>query len=211
MGRRHDEEHTRQNRTRQYPGGYDQRGYDERGYDERDYERRGYRDQDLFGPYQDSRGNIFYEDRDGYRHYEERPPAPYERDYDRDQEQEGYWRDREQRQETRRTGIMVLGAIAVAVIALIGVMAVTGGDDSPQTAQQAPQGQPAPQQAPQQQPQAPATPQPDGASSEQVEGLRADLERQLAEIRASINQLRLEIWSVFTSQQNQQGEQEGAQ
>ena len=48
---------------------------------------------------------------------------------------------------------------------------------------------------------------------ERLETARATfdtLERQLAEIRASINQLRLEIWSLFTSTQNQQGEQENS-
>ena len=34
--------------------------------------------------------------------------------------------------------------------------------------------------------------------------MRADIERQLAEIRQSINQLRLEIWSFFTSDQQEQ-------
>ena len=104
--------------------------------------------------------------------------------------------------------MMVIGAIVIAVIAVLGVMAVSGGNESSEVGQQTSQQQPAPQQAPQQQPQAPAAPQQsDGASSEQVEGLRADLERQLAEIRASINQLRLEIWSLFTSQQSQQESQ----
>lgn len=184
MGRRRDEE-TSRNRTRRYDaGGYDSPHRGEQGYGRRDYRD----DEGYYGDY----GDRFEEDR-YYR--------------DRDREREYYWREREQRQETRRTGMMVIGGICIAVIALLGVMAVTG-DDSSQTAQQAPQGQPAPQQ-PAQQPQAPAAPQqPDGASAEQVEGLRADLERQLAEIRQSINQLRLEIWSFFTS--NQQGEQEGA-
>ena len=194
MGRRHGDEETRRNRTRKYPGGYDERGY----------QHRGPPDESYFGPYYDRRGNRYFEDQYGSRFYDDDYAEPY---YERDREREGYWRDREQRQETRRTGMMVLGAIAVAVIALIGVMAVTGGDDSSQTAQQNPQQQPAPQQPAQPQPQAPAQPQqPNGASSEQVEGLRADLERQLAEIRSSINQLRLEIWSFFTS--SQQGEQE---
>lgn len=196
MGRRHDDEQTRRNRTRQYPGGYERRGD----------QRRGPPDRSFYGPYYDARGNRFHEDQDGTRFYDDDYVEPY---YERDRDREGYWRDREQRQETRRTGMWVMGAIAVAVIALIGVMAVTGGEDSSQTAQQ-PQQQPAPQQAPQQQPQAPAAPQQDGASAEQVEGMRADLERQLAEIRQSINQLRLEIWSFFTSQDNQQDQQQNS-
>lgn len=196
MGRRHDDQETRRNRTRQYPGGYDRHGYNERGYD-----RRGYPERDLFGPYYDNRGNLFYEDREGYRHYEESPPDPYDRDYERDR----YERDR--RQSTGRSAIKWSGIVAVALILVVGMVIatsnLTGGPSD--SAQQAPQEQ-APQQQPvqPQQPQAPAAPsapQQDGASSEQVEGMRADLERQLAEIQQSINQLRLEIWSFFTSDQ----------
>lgn len=183
MGRWRDDEQTRRNRTRSY----DQGGYGSPRRGEQGYGRRDYRDgEGYYGDY----GDRYEEDR-YYR--------------DRDREREYSWREKKQRQETRRTGMMVIGAVCVAVIALIGVVAIAG-NDSPQTAQQAPQQtpqqQPVPQQSPQQQ--APATPQPDSASAEQVEGLRADLERQLAEIRASINQLRLEIWSFFTSSQQEQ-------
>lgn len=188
MGRWRDDDRTRRNRTRRY----EQSGYVSPRRGEQGYGRRDYReDEGYYGDY----GDHYEED----RYYRER-----------DREREYYWREREQRQETRRTGMMVIGAIFLALIALVGVMAVTA-DDSSQTAQQAPQGQPAPQE-PAQQPQTPAQPQapqqPDGASSEQVEGLRADLERQLAEIRQSINQLRLEIWSFFAGQQSQQQESE---
>lgn len=198
MGRRHDEERTRQNRTRQYPGGYDRHGYDERGYD-----RRGYGDRNLFGPYYDSRGNLFYEDREGYRHYEERPPDPYDRDYERDRY------ERDGRQSTGRSAIKWGGIVAVALILVVGmVMATSNLTSGPSdSAQQAPQQAPQQQPVQPQQPQVPAAPQQDGASAEQVEGMRADLERQLAEIRQSINQLRLEIWSFFTSQQSQQQEE----
>lgn len=184
MGRWRDDERIRRNRTRSYDGG----SYDRRGRGEGGYGQHGYGQEHYHNRYDDDR---YAEDR-------------YYRDPDR--EREYYYRERGQRHETRRTGMMVLGAIAVAIIALIGVVAVTGGEDSFQTAQQPVQPQ---QPAQPQQPQAPAVPQqPDGASSEQVEGMRADLERQLAEIRQSINQLRLEIWSLFAGQQSGQQEQE---
>lgn len=205
MGRWRDDEQTRRNRTGSYPGS-PSGGYDRR----RGYEHRDYREQARYGPYYDREGARFYEDDQGRRYYDEDYDSRYYRE--RDREREGYWREREQRQETRRTGIMVIGGICVAVIALISVMALTSGEDSSQTAQQAPQQAPQQQPAQPQQPNSPAAPQvpqqPDGASSEQVEGLRADLERQLAEIRSSINQLRLEIWSFFTSQQSQQEQEQ---
>lgn len=189
MGRRRDEEQTRQNRTRNHSGGYTPG---------QGYERRDRRDEARYGPYYDREGARYYENDYGQRHYDER-------------QDDSYYREREQRQETRRTGMWVIGAIVIAVIALLGVMAITG-DDSSQTAQQAPQQQapeqPVQPQAPQQ-PQAPAAPGEAPASSEQVEGMRADIERQLQELRQSINQLRLEIWSFFTSQQNQE-QQEGS-
>lgn len=117
---------------------------------------------------------------------------------ERDRAREYYWREREQRQETRRTAYLVIGGLCIALIALIGVLAIIG-DDPSQTAQQVPQ------QAPQQQnsQQAPAAPGPDAASPEQVEGMRADIERQLAEIRQSINELRLQIMSWWASDQAQ--------
>lgn len=188
MGRWRDDEQTRRNRTRRH----DQGGYDSPRRGEQGYGRRDYRDDEgYYGDY----GDRYEEDR-YYR--------------DRDSEREHYWREREQRQETRRTGMMVIGGICIAVIALLGVMALTGNDSSQTSQQEAPVQSPqqpqAPQPAQQEQPQAPQ--QPDGASPEQVEGLRADLERQLAEIRASINQLRLEIWSFFTSQQSQQEQEQ---
>lgn len=179
MGRRHDEERTRQNSSRQYPGGYDRHGYDERGYD-----RRGYPERNLFGPYYDREGHLFYEDRQGYRHYEERSPAPYERRAS----------VRGERQTTGGAAIKWLSIVVVSLIVVVGmVMAtnnLTGG--SSESAQQTPQEQPQPVQQPQ-------APQPDAASSEQVEGLRADVERQLAEIRQSINELRLQIMSWWAS------------
>lgn len=197
MGRRHGEEGTRRNRTRQYPGGYDRPGDQHRGPPESGF----------FGPYYDSRGNRFHEDQYGSRYYDEDHPEPYGRDYD-----ERYRDERERGRSTSRTAIMWAGIVAVALIVVVGMVMATddftsGPSDS---AQQAPQQQQPvePQQPAQQQPQAPAAPQqPDGASAEQVEGVRADLERQLAEIRQSINQLRLEIWSFFTSQSNQQQEE----
>lgn len=190
MGRRHGEEGTRRNRTRQYPGGYDRPGDQHRRPPEERY----------FGPYHDSRGNRFHEDQYGSRYYDEDHPEPYGRDYD-----QRYRDERERGRSTGRTAIKWAGIVAVALIVVVGMVMATdeftsGPSDS---AQQAPQQQ----QPAQQQPQAPAAPQPDGASAEQVEGMRADLERQLAEIRQSINQLRLEIWSFFTSQSNQQSEE----
>lgn len=205
MGRRRDEEQTRQNRTqngvRRHDGGYG----DHQG------RPRDYRDEARYGPYYDRNGDRYYESEHGDRYYEGYDASYYR---NRDSEREYYWRERESRQETRRTVYMVLGSICVAMIALVAVMAVTG-DDSSQTAGQAPQqAQPVPQQqaqqAPQpgtpQQPQAPQSPEVPGqnpASSEQVEGLRASIERQFAELQQSINQLRLEIWSFFGQQQQQ--------
>lgn len=181
MGRWRNDRQTQRNRTR---------SHDQGGYDGREYGQRGYSD-----------------GRDSERYYEDRYAE--DRYYrDRDTEREHYYRDREQRQQTRRTGMMIVGGIVIALIALFGVMAITG-DNASQTAQQTPQQaipqQPAPQQQPAQpqQPQAPAAPsapQVDPASSEQVEGMRADIERQLLEIRQSINELRLQIWSWFGSE-----------
>lgn len=203
MGRRrHGDEHTRHNRTRSYPG---------------TYERRGPPDEGLHGPYYDRRGNRYFEDSRGSRYYDEDFAEPYYRDYERDRY------ERESRQSTRRTAIKWAGIVAVALVLVVGMVMATdefaGGPDSAQQAPQqgVPQQPVQPQQpiAPQQpqapspqapSPQAPAAPQPGGASSEQVEGMRADIDRQLAEIRQSLNQLRLEIWSLFTSQQNEQQE-----
>lgn len=184
MGRWRDDEQTRRNRTRRY----DQGGYDHPGRGEQGYGRRDYRDDEgYYGDY----GDRYEEDR-YYR--------------DRDHEREYYWREREQKQETRRTGMMVIGGICIAVIALLGVMAITGNDSS-QTSQQAPVQSPQQPQAPQPaQPEAPSAPTiPDsGASEQDVEGLRDDINRQLAEIRQSINELRLEIMSWFASDQQQE-------
>lgn len=184
MGRRHGEEETRQNGTRGYDGGYERRADQRRGPPERGF----------FGPYYDRRGNRFHEDQYGSRYYDEDHPEPYGRDYD-----ERYRDERERVRSTSRTAIMWAGIVAVALIVVVGmVMATNDFTSGPSDSAQ----QPA-----QQQPQAPAAPQQDGASAEQVEGMRADLERQLAEIQQSINQLRLEIWSFFTSQSNQQQEE----
>lgn len=194
MGRRHGDDQTRRNRSRSYPGGY---------------ERRGPPDEGLYGPHYDRRGNRYFEDSRGSRYYDEDYPEPYDRDYERDR----YERDQRQR-STGRTATRGLVIVAVGLVVLVGMILVTndfsGGPDS---AQQAPAQQPVqPQQPEAPSPQAPAAPQQDdGASSDQVEGMRADIERQLAEIRQSINQLRLEIWSFFGSEQNRQEQENSAQ
>lgn len=194
---------------------------DGRGYDLRDYPAEA-----RYGPYYDRGGSRYYEDEDGSRYYAEDYEGRYD-SRDRDNEHEYYWREQQSRQETRRTAYLVLGGVFVAVIALLAVFALSG-DDSPQTAQQVPgqapqqaapqapqqapapgQAPQAPQPAPQQQPQAPAAPAPsqNPASAEQVEGLRADIDRQLAEIRQSINDLRLEIMSWFSNSSRQEGQE----
>lgn len=207
MGRgRHDE--TRRSRTRPYDENYKPR---RGGGGER-------REDGFYGPYFTRDGERYFTDYDGNRYFSERQGSRYEDRYggsdrDRDREREYHYRDREQRQETKRTGMKVLGVICLALIALFGVMLVTAEDPAQQTGQvqQAPQ-QPAPQNAPQQAPQAPAAPEvPENpVSQEQVEGLRADIERQLVEIRQAINQLRLEIMSWFSSTQNNESEQEAS-
>lgn len=207
MGRRGDEDRTRQNRTRGYSsGGYERPGY---GRGERPGERRGeYPDEGLYGPYFDRRGTRYFEDPQGRLYYDDNFSEPYYRDYERDR----YESDR--RQSTGRTAIKWAGIVAVALILVVGMVLATddftgnSSDSAPGAAQQpqAPSPQ-APQEQPvaPQQPQAPSAPQqPDGASSEQVEGMRADIERQLVEIRQSINQLRLEIWSFFANDQQEQ-------
>lgn len=131
MGRRHDEERTRQSRQSR-PRRYDARNGG--GYD--------------YGPYYDRKGDVYFEDSEGYRQYRDGRDDGYDRD--RDREREYYYREREQRQETKRTGLKVLGVICVALIALFGVMVFTAQDPS-QTGQ-------VPQQAPQQAPEAPQAP-----------------------------------------------------
>lgn len=97
MGRWRNDDRTRRNRTRRY----DQGGYDSPRRGEQGYGRRDYRDDEgYYGDY----GDRYEEDR-YYR--------------DRDHEREYYWREREQKQETRRTGMMVIGGICIAVIALL--------------------------------------------------------------------------------------------
>ena len=216
MGRRRDESRTRQNRTRGYPGG----GYDRPGYG--GGERRGergneYPDEGLYGPYFDRRGNRYFEDPRGRRYYDDDFAEPYYPDYSRDRY------ERDHRRDAGRTAVKGLVAVAVILVLIVGMIMVTndftGGpsESAQQAPAQAPQQQPVQPQpedftpeapAPQApaQPQAPADPNPGGASSEQVEGMRADINRQLAEIRQSLNQLRLEIWGLFTSQQNEQQE-----
>ena len=108
MGRWRDDEQTRRNRALRHDRG----GYDRPPRGEPNYGRRDYRDYE--GHYGDY-GDRYKEDR-YYR--------------DRDREREYYWREREQRQQTRRTGIMVAGAICLALIALVAVMVFTGDDSS---------------------------------------------------------------------------------
>lgn len=190
MSRRHDEERTRQIRQSRTRRSDRSDARDGRGYD--------------YGPYYDRNGDEFYEDYDGNRQYIGHRDARYERDRDRD------------RQETKRTGLKVLGVVCVALIALFGVMVFSAQEPSqtgqvPQGSGEAPQQQ-APQEAPQQAPetpqQVPAAPEvqevPENpATQEQVEGLRADVDRQLVEIRQSINELRLQIMSWLGGQQEQ--------
>lgn len=108
MGRWRDDEQTR--RTRSLRVG--QRGYDQPRRGEQGYGRRAYRDEEgYYGDY----GDRYEED----RYYRVR-----------DREREYYLREREQRQQTRRTGIMVAGAICLALIALVAVMVFTGDDSS---------------------------------------------------------------------------------
>jgi hypothetical protein len=199
--------------------------------DGRSSDLRDYPVEARYGPYFDRGGSRYYEDEAGDRYYAEDYEGRYD-SRDQDNEREYYWREQQSRQETRRTAYLVLGGVCVAVIALLAVFALSG-DDSSQTAQQVP-GQP-PQQAPQQAapqapqqapapapgqapqapqpapqqpvPAAPEGPRPGAPSAEQVEGLRADIDRQLAEIRQSINDLRLEIMSWFSNSSSQEGQE----
>lgn len=194
MGRRHGDDQTRRNRTRSYPGGY---------------ERRGPPDEGLYGPHYDRRGNRYFEDSRGSRYYDEDYPQPYDRDYERDR----YEREHRQR-STGRTATRGLVIVAVALVVLVGMILVTndfsGGPDS---ARQAPAQQPVQPQQPQApqpaqpqapSPQAPSAPAaPGGASQQEVEGLRDDVDRQLAEIRQSIADLRAYIMGLFAGEQQE--------
>jgi len=173
-------------------GGHDSHEDPAYGGHDRDYER-GY-------------------DRYGNRSYDRYGETPAER----------YYREQDaQRRDTRNTAIRWTGIVLVALIGAVALIliafALTGGGSS-EGAQQIPQQQPvqpapqqqAPQQAPQQpQPVQPAPPQAPQApavpdNSQQIEGLRAEMQRQFAELRYSINQLRLEIMSWWAGGQDQQ-------
>ena len=184
MGRRRGEEDTRRNRTWQYPGGYNQHGY---------------RDEDYYdGPYFDRHGERYFVDRQGHRFYEERPPNPYDRGYERDH----YERDS---QNTGRTAIKWLAIVAVALIAVVGMVMVT--DDL--TSGPSEFGQEAPQQPLPQQPQAPSQPETPSApapavpgNSEELEGLRGEI----AELQQPLDDLIESIRERFSSSESAQQE-----
>lgn len=101
---------------------------------------------------------------------------------------------RGRRQGTGVTAIKWTGIVLIALIVGV-VLVMVAGDltsmgGSPDSAQQAPQ--------------QPAAPAQDAASSEEVQGLRAEMERQLIQIRQELAELRQYIFSFFTSEQNQQ-------
>lgn len=237
MGNRRGDDETRPNRTRRYIGassprrgplgrdGGERPGSGGRGY--QNYPDQYPDDRRYYGPYYDRQGARFYEDEYGHRYYDDteyegryhRGERDHERERERDREQ--FWREREARQQTRRTVYKVLGGVCVALIALVAVLALFGDDPAQPTGspgqvaeQEAPQQapQPVPQQqeqqdAPQQLPeQAPQPGLPDAGeapSSEEVQGqiqsLREDMEQRFAEIRQGIADLRQYIVEMFGS------------
>lgn len=196
---------TRQSKTNRYPG--NSRPGGQRNAGGRAREQGGYPPEDYDGRYngynRDHEGDY---DQYGNRSYDNYGETPAER----------YYREQEaRRRDTRNTGIKWAGIVLVALIAAVALIliafAVTGGSaDQAQQPQPIPQeqAQPAPRQAPQQAPQqvqpapqAPQTPQapavPD--NSQQIEGLRAEVQRQFAELQQSINALRLQIMAWWAN------------